>query len=121
MSFRGLLPKKVFEIPSDSNPTRAYMITKWDDNESITCTCPSFVMSPKQRGLDILDRSCKHTDRVRESDQIREPLTVPPSPRPLTASDRLAAALQKQKTDKIREIELLDPRVRALIEHMAGK
>ena len=125
MSFRGMEAERVFEIPSDSNPTKSYLITQWSDKQSITCTCPSFVMSPKQRGKDILDRDCKHTDRVRNSVgaayESPVPHAIPPveTKQPATPAEQFAQALQKKKDDELKELEMLDPRVTALITSMS--
>lgn len=67
-----------YDEPSDSNPGLAYTVSEWA-NGALTCDCPSFIRGRQQRGKDLFERTCKHTDRVRARLKAGAPVPVVPT------------------------------------------
>lgn len=123
MTFRNMEPVRVFPIESDSTPGKEYYVTEWPTG-SFTCTCPSFLYSTRQRGKDILDRDCKHTDRVRAAVPMMNEVYTPDTtgvPVRTAVEEAVVQRVQKQKDNKIKQLESIDPRIKGLISQMLSK
>lgn len=111
-------PTKVFSVASDSSPGKHYYVAYWP-NGATTCTCPSFLFSRQQRGKDVFERSCKHTERVIAGvTATHEESTVPEEVRQILKkrpSDKLSQA------EPMEEVEEVDPRLKTLIAATLGK